>query len=53
MDHTEQSREIAVSGGLSKANWIIPTIKQLIPNRHFHRVNTVTGEETLDGLLKL
>ena len=53
MDHHEYSKEIAVSGGLAKANWVVPTFQQLILNRNFHRVNTVTGEETLDGLLKI
>lgn len=53
LDHNAKSKTIAVSGGLTKSQWVIPYLEQLIPERSFHRVNTITGEETLDGLLKL
>lgn len=53
LDHDIKSKIIAVSGGLAKTQWVIPYLEQIIPERNFQRVNTITGEETLDGLLKL
>jgi sugar (pentulose or hexulose) kinase len=54
MDPTANAKKIVVCGGVAqKSNFLIPVLGHLMPQRQFYLASTLTGEETLDGLLQL
>lgn len=54
LDSDKQYTTVGVIGGLaSKSPFIIPVLNQLDSPRSYQYVSSITGEETLDGLLKV
>lgn len=54
LDCKTNKTQVAVSGGLAhKSPFIIDCLKVLNPNRNYFYPKLVTGQETLDGLLKI
>lgn len=54
LDPTSTCKRVAVIGGLAlKSPFLIPLLNILDPTRMYNYVNSITGEESLDGLLKV
>lgn len=54
LDPNHQMRRVLVSGGLArKGNFILEAFELLDSHRRYELAQGITGEETLDGLLKL
>lgn len=54
LDPFVTANKIIICGGVGqKSKFVIPVLEQLMPKRQFYLATTLTGEETLDGLLQL
>lgn len=54
LDPLGRAKKIIVCGGVGqKSKFVIPVLQHLMPQRNFYLASTITGEETLDGLLRL
>jgi hypothetical protein len=54
MDPETKIKSVTVTGGVAhRSPWLIELFGQLDTDRQYTLCSTVTGEETLDGLLKI
>jgi hypothetical protein len=54
LDPTATCKQVAVIGGLAQRSpFLIPTLNIIDSSRMYNYVNSITGEESLDGLLKV
>lgn len=54
LDPLAEAKKVVICGGLAhKSKFLISVLEALMPKRVFEISTTITGEETLDGLLRL
>lgn len=54
LDPSNLNKEIVVCGGVAhKCKFVLPVLEHIMPQRQFYLAELKTGEETLDGLLRL
>jgi sugar (pentulose or hexulose) kinase len=54
IDPKVTAKKVIVCGGVGqKSQFVIPALRALMPDRDFYLASSLTGEETLDGLMRL